>query len=218
MHRRTLFALSLLVVTGAAMAQGYPNKVIKLQVPFAPGGTTDIIARTISDALGKALGQTVVVENRAGGGGVIGANDTAKAAHLSKLMKEVGARHPLHASPQYTKPPQRGIAPTFTSPPHPARLPALLSNVPGPSPAPQPPWAPPRPRAGHRRASHPSGHGRAAAARRCAPPAASAWSAARTAWQARVPPGWCRYQTPARRRHHACSCGCPHTRRSCQAA
>lgn len=80
MHRRTLFALSLLVVTGAAMAQGYPSKVIKLQVPFAPGGTTDIIARTISDALGRALGQTVVVENRAGGGGVIGANETAKAA------------------------------------------------------------------------------------------------------------------------------------------
>jgi len=80
MHRRTLFALSLLAVTGAAMAQGYPNKVIKLQVPFAPGGTTDIIARTISDALGRALGQTVVVENRAGGGGVIGANETAKAA------------------------------------------------------------------------------------------------------------------------------------------
>ena len=80
MHRRTLVALSLLAVMGAAMAQGYPNKIIKLQVPFAPGGTTDIIARTISDALGKALGQTVVVENRAGGGGVIGANETAKAA------------------------------------------------------------------------------------------------------------------------------------------
>ncbi len=80
MHRRTLFALSLLVVAGTAAAQGYPNKVIKLQVPFAPGGTTDIIARTISDALGKALGQTVVVENKAGGGGIIGANETAKAA------------------------------------------------------------------------------------------------------------------------------------------
>ena len=80
MHRRTLFALSLLAVAGSAMAQGYPNKVIKLQVPFAPGGTTDIIARTISDALGKALGQTVVVENKAGGGGIIGANETAKAA------------------------------------------------------------------------------------------------------------------------------------------
>ena len=80
MHRRTLFALSLFAAAGTAMAQAYPNKVIKLQVPFAPGGTTDIIARTISDALGKALGQTVVVENKAGGGGVIGANETAKAA------------------------------------------------------------------------------------------------------------------------------------------
>lgn len=80
MHRRTLFALSLLAAAGSAMAQGYPNKVIKLQVPFAPGGTTDIIARTISDALGKALGQTVIVENKAGGGGIIGANETAKAA------------------------------------------------------------------------------------------------------------------------------------------
>jgi tripartite-type tricarboxylate transporter receptor subunit TctC len=80
MQRRSLFALSLLCAATSAMAQGYPNKVIKLQVPFAPGGTTDIIARTISDALGKALGQTVIVENKAGGGGIIGANETAKAA------------------------------------------------------------------------------------------------------------------------------------------
>ena len=80
MFRRTLMSVSLLALAGSALAQGYPNKVIKLQVPFAPGGTTDIIARTISDALGKALGQVVVVENRAGGGGIIGANETAKAA------------------------------------------------------------------------------------------------------------------------------------------
>jgi tripartite-type tricarboxylate transporter receptor subunit TctC len=80
MFRRTTLALSLLVISGAVLAQGYPNKVIKLQIPFAPGGTTDIIGRTISDALGKALGQTVVIENKAGGGGIIGANETAKAA------------------------------------------------------------------------------------------------------------------------------------------
>jgi tripartite-type tricarboxylate transporter receptor subunit TctC len=53
--------------------------VIKLQVPFAPGGTTDIVARVISEPLGKALGQTVLIENKAGGGGVVGANETAKA-------------------------------------------------------------------------------------------------------------------------------------------
>jgi tripartite-type tricarboxylate transporter receptor subunit TctC len=80
MHRRTTLALSLVLISGAAMAQSYPNKAIKLQVPFAPGGTTDIIARTISDALGKALGQPVLVENKAGGGGIIGANETAKSA------------------------------------------------------------------------------------------------------------------------------------------
>ena len=67
-------------VASQAGAQGYPNKVIKLQVPFAPGGTTDIVARVMAEPLGKALGQTVIIENKAGGGGIIGANETAKAA------------------------------------------------------------------------------------------------------------------------------------------
>ncbi len=49
-------------------------------MPFAPGGTTDIIARVIADPLGKALGQSVIVENKAGGGGIVGANETAKSA------------------------------------------------------------------------------------------------------------------------------------------
>lgn len=79
MRLRTLFALSLLAASSVALAQGYPNRTIKLQVPFAPGGTTDIIARTIADPLGKVLGQSVIVENKAGGGGVVGANETAKA-------------------------------------------------------------------------------------------------------------------------------------------
>ena len=76
---KAIAALALITGTGFALAQAYPNKAIKLQVPFAPGGTTDIVARVISEPLGKALGQTVVIENKAGGGGVVGANETAKA-------------------------------------------------------------------------------------------------------------------------------------------
>ncbi len=75
----SLAALALTSLSGSALAQNYPNKVIKLQVPFAPGGTTDIVARVISDPLGKALGQVVVVENKAGGGGIVGATETARA-------------------------------------------------------------------------------------------------------------------------------------------
>ncbi len=79
-RRHLLVCVSVLSLAGSAWAQAYPNKAIKLQVPFAPGGTTDIVARTIADPLGKALGQPVVVENKAGGGGVIGATETARSA------------------------------------------------------------------------------------------------------------------------------------------
>jgi hypothetical protein len=85
MQRRYLFAYSVVsalmlgAAAGPVLAQGYPNKVVKLQVPFAPGGTTDIVARVIAEPLGKALGQSVIVENKAGGGGVVGALETARA-------------------------------------------------------------------------------------------------------------------------------------------
>jgi tripartite-type tricarboxylate transporter receptor subunit TctC len=79
MFRRHLLATFILSSAfSGAWADSYPNKVVRLQVPFAPGGTTDIVARVIADPLAKAIGQSVVVENKAGGGGVVGANETAK--------------------------------------------------------------------------------------------------------------------------------------------
>lgn len=78
--RHALFAIGALVVSGVAMAQGYPNKVIKMQVPFAPGGTTDLVARIVAEPLGKVLGQSVIVENKPGGGGSVAATELSRAA------------------------------------------------------------------------------------------------------------------------------------------
>jgi tripartite-type tricarboxylate transporter receptor subunit TctC len=82
MHRRHLIAtaLALSATSPFAFAQAYPAKPVRLVVPFAPGGTTDIVARVVSEKVNAALGQSMIVENKAGGGGSIGANEVAKSA------------------------------------------------------------------------------------------------------------------------------------------
>jgi tripartite-type tricarboxylate transporter receptor subunit TctC len=81
MHRRALIAASIAFASHLAIAQGgYPEHPIRLIVPYAPGGSADIAARLINDAWAKALGASMIVENRAGAGGNLGVAEVAKAA------------------------------------------------------------------------------------------------------------------------------------------
>ncbi|MDH4135017.1 MAG: tripartite tricarboxylate transporter substrate binding protein [Gammaproteobacteria bacterium] len=72
-------SLVAIFVAGAAMAQDYPNKPIRLVAPFAPGGAVDILARIIAEQLGTQYGQSIVVDNKPGASGHVGAQLVAKA-------------------------------------------------------------------------------------------------------------------------------------------
>jgi tripartite-type tricarboxylate transporter receptor subunit TctC len=82
MKRRLMLACAMVTAMPlfplSALAQAYPNKPIRLIVPFPAGGATDILARALSQKLGEKIGQTVVVENRPGAGGTIGADAASK--------------------------------------------------------------------------------------------------------------------------------------------
>lgn len=78
---KALLAASLLLAPGLASAQDdYPNKVVKIIVPYGAGGSTDVLTRIVAQRLGDRLGKTVIVENRAGANGIIGADAAAKSA------------------------------------------------------------------------------------------------------------------------------------------
>jgi tripartite-type tricarboxylate transporter receptor subunit TctC len=99
---------------GAAWAQPYPNKPIRLIVPFVPGGNVDITARTVAPALGDALGQPIVVENRPGAAGMVGAQALmAGGADGYTLM--MGSNSSLAVAPNlyasWPYDPVKGIAP-----------------------------------------------------------------------------------------------------------
>jgi tripartite-type tricarboxylate transporter receptor subunit TctC len=80
MLRKLLAFAAALAVAGAVQAQPWPHKPVRFIVPFPPGGATDISARLIGQKLGEIWGQTVVIENRGGAGGGVGAAEAAKAA------------------------------------------------------------------------------------------------------------------------------------------
>ena len=79
---RAITAISLLCIAlaGPALAQPFPNRPIRLVVPFPPGGTVDIVGRVVAQAMGEQMNQQIVVENRAGANGTIGAAFVSKAA------------------------------------------------------------------------------------------------------------------------------------------
>ena len=80
MLRKLLAFAAAVAVAGAVQAQPWPHKPVRFIVPFQPGGATDISARLIGQKLGEIWGQTVVIENRGGAGGGVGAAEAAKAA------------------------------------------------------------------------------------------------------------------------------------------
>src|SRR5438067_13786843 len=77
---RLLWGLLFALAAATAHAQAYPAKPVRLIIPFPPGGSNDLVGRAVAAQLGERLGQSVIIDNRGGGGGTIGINAAAKSA------------------------------------------------------------------------------------------------------------------------------------------
>jgi tripartite-type tricarboxylate transporter receptor subunit TctC len=76
---KTILALLLFALASVSLGQAYPAKPVRLIIPFPPGGSNDVVGRAIGQQLGERLGQSVVIDNRGGAGGIIGTQEAAKA-------------------------------------------------------------------------------------------------------------------------------------------
>jgi tripartite-type tricarboxylate transporter receptor subunit TctC len=115
MQRREILTATLgtALLSAVGMAQAQSGKPVRIVVPFAPGGVQDILARSFYAEMGQALGQTVIVENRAGAGGTIGTGFVARAEADGSVMVMAAASHNIAGS-LYTKlayDPQKDFAP-----------------------------------------------------------------------------------------------------------
>ena len=105
MKRIVFSALFVAATMHGAMAQNFPTRAIRLVVPFPPGGNIDITARTIAPGLGETLGQTVVVDNRGGAGGIIGMEIVTKSAPDGHTLALASSGTVTVAPSLYTKMP-----------------------------------------------------------------------------------------------------------------
>ncbi|MES3000742.1 MAG: tripartite tricarboxylate transporter substrate binding protein [Pseudomonadota bacterium] len=126
---KALAAAALCLTFGAAHAQDYPSKPIKLVIPFPAGGSSDGIGRQIADKLGGVLKQSVVVENKGGAGGMIGADAVAKSPPDGYTLVLVDVFHT--STPIYTRRMPYDAVKDFTPISLVGRSPAFLISHPG---------------------------------------------------------------------------------------
>src|SRR6266852_9024584 len=113
---RLLWGLLFALATATAHAQAYPAKAVRLIIPFPPGGSNDVVGRVIAAQLGERLGQSVVIDNRGGGGGTIGINAAAKSPADGYTLLLVSVGYPMSIALRWMPPESlHWFAPVATS-------------------------------------------------------------------------------------------------------